>query len=309
MPGWDLAFGGKSTAEDVLAGVDLSDRTAIVTGANTGIGYETARALATAGARVIFACRDRERGLEAVERCLSADPKAKAELGLVDLGSLASVRAFVEGLDLPRLDILVCNAGIYGGGYNETADGFERCVGICHVGHFLLFSLLQSALERASDARVVMVSSESHRTPRRLDFGRLPLTGGNYSDLVAYGQAKLCNVLMAAEIERRFGDRGVHGYALHPGTLVTTGIGRNSMAARVLVMLTSPFTKSASQGAATSVMCAARPELAAHGGQYFSDCRPRRPSQEASQPEIAQRLWELSEGWASAPSGRDQAGG
>lgn len=297
---WELAFGKKSTADDVLVGVHLEGRTAIVTGANTGIGYETARSLAAAGARVIFACRDEVRGRKAIERCQRLHPNADVALGQLDLGSLASVRSFVAGLGLERLDMLVCNAGLYGGGYQETTDGFERCVGVCHVGHFLLFSLLLPALERSGDGRVVMVSSESHRTPRKLSFERLPLTRETHSDLVAYGQAKLCNVLMANEIERRFSERGVHGYALHPGTLVTTEIGRNSILARIAVALSRPFTKNVAQGAATSVMCAARPELSEHGGRYFVDCQPGLSSREANEPEVAARLWELSEGWVAA---------
>ncbi|MDH5671714.1 MAG: SDR family NAD(P)-dependent oxidoreductase [Myxococcales bacterium] len=300
-----LPFGSKTTADQVLAGIDLQGRTALVTGANIGIGYETARALSHAGARVIFACRNPQRGKDAVMRSNADEPRGRGELMNLDLGQLSAVAESVRALDLERLDMLVCNAGIYPGAYRQTADGFEETVGVCHIGHFLLFLLLLPALEQSDDARVVMVSSESHRMPRTLDFDRLPLTQKDYGQNIAYGQAKLCNVLMANEIERRFGEPGasgaaaIHGYSLHPGTLVTTGIGRNSLLARVAVQLSRPFTKTAAQGAATSVMCAAHPELREGGGRYYVNCQPGRASREGNHPEVAARLWERSREWVA----------
>jgi NAD(P)-dependent dehydrogenase (short-subunit alcohol dehydrogenase family) len=203
-------FGGRSTADDVVRALDLSGRCMVVTGANTGIGFETARALASAGARVVLACRNPDAGRAAVQRIQARHPHADARLARLDLASFASIRAFTDALAEPRVDVLVCNAGLFAARYRETEDGFESTVGVCHLGHFLLtLRLLPKLL--AARGRVVMVSSESHRTPRRLDFEHLPHPERHYSTVVAYGQAKLCNALFANELQRRYGAQGLTG--------------------------------------------------------------------------------------------------
>jgi len=280
----------------VVRGLDLSGRLMIVTGANTGIGFETARALASAGARVVLACRNPEAGRDAVRRIVARHPRADAKLALLDLASFASVRAFTDALAAPRIDALICNAGLFNTSYRATPGGFEHTVGVSHLGHFLLTLRLLPRL-LAAQGRVVMVSSESHRQPRKLDFDRFPLPEQHYSMMVAYGQAKLCNVLFANELQRRYGAEGLTACSLHPGTLVSTEIGRDSALARVVMRLVSPFTKSPSQGAATSVFCAVHPDRAALGGRYFSHCQPKPSSPEANDPAVASRLWQLSEKW------------
>jgi WW domain-containing oxidoreductase len=289
-------FGRHTTADRVLEGIDLADKVAIVTGANAGIGFETARALAAHRAQVIIACRDQARGDDAVARIRRGDPQALVEARLLDLASLDSVRRFASSLPATKIEMLICNAGVFGGGYHETAEGFERTVGVCHIGHFLLVHLLLDRLA-AAGGRVVVVSSVSHRSPPQLDFSRLPLSRENYSDLAAYGQAKLCNVLFAKELERRYASRGIHAYSLHPGSLIATSIGRHSLLATLLIQLVRPFTKSLAQGAATSVYCAAHPAVSGLGGEYFVDCAVARSSRESRDPEVARRLWELSETW------------
>lgn len=300
------AFGARSSADDVLRGHDLSGRTAIVTGANTGIGFETARALAAAGARVILACRNRESGAAAVARIRARHPRAAAELAPLDLGSFRSIRAFDAALDADRIDLLILNAGSVSTTYLETEDGFERTVGVCHVGHFLLTRLLLPRLLAAGQPRIVIVSSESHRHPKHLDFSRFPLGPHNYSTMIAYGQAKLCNALMARELQRRYGSQGLVACSLHPGTLVTTDIGRESGLMRILMKLVSPFTKNPSQGAATSVFAAIHQPVSDIAGRYLSDCRPRTTTPEVEDPAVAERLWTLSEQWiARALHGAD----
>ena len=200
-------FNARTSADEVLAGHDLAGKTMIVTGANTGIGYETARALAAAGARVLLACRNRGAGETAAARIRATHPGAKAEFAALDLASLVSVSAFCASLDAPRIDVLVCNAGLMSPGYASTDDGFEKTVGVCHIGHFALVQRLLPKLLAAGNPRVVMVASESHRSPARLDFAKFPLAPANYSAMRAYGQAKLCNVLMANELQRRYGAR------------------------------------------------------------------------------------------------------
>ena len=297
---WTSPFGPRTTADEVLEGIDLSGKVAVVTGANVGIGFETARSLAAHEAQVVLGCRDGARGIAAAKRIRKRHPNAQVEPRSLDLASLESVRRFAEKLPDPALDMLICNAGVYGGGYRETAEGFEWTVGVCHIGHFLLSLLLLDRLEAGEGGRVVMVSSSSHKSPRTLDFSRLPLKKDDYSDMTAYGQAKLCNALFAKELERRYGERGVTAYSLHPGNLVPTTIGRNSLLLRLLIRLVRPFAKSLSQGAATSVLCAAHPSLDDLGGEYFSNCRLDRASPEAEDPEVARRLWELTETWTGS---------
>lgn len=298
-------FGSRTTAYEVVEGHDLSGRTIVVTGANTGIGEWTARALAGAGARVIFACRQQATGEAAVARTRAAHPGCKAEFAELDLASFASISRFADALDADRIDALVCNAGLIQTKWAETEEGFERTVGVCHIGHFLLGRLLMPRMLKCATPRVVMVSSLSHRSPPKLDFDRLPMARENFRGMTAYGQAKLCNVLMANALQSRYGDRGLVACSLHPGTLITTDIGRGSILFGAIMKLVSPFTKSPVQGAATSVYATVHEPASDLAGQYLQDCRITPSSAEANDPTIAQHLWTVSEQWiarAAAPA-------
>jgi WW domain-containing oxidoreductase len=292
-------LGSNTSAYEVVAGRDLSGKTIIVTGANTGIGEPTAAALASAGARVIFACRQASTGEAAVARARAAFPGCKVEFAQLDLGSLASVRRFAEALQADKIDVLICNAGLALMAYEETADGFEKTVGVCHIGHFLLARLLMPRLLASGAPRVVIVSSTSHKSPPKLDFDQLPMTRGNFKGMGAYGQAKLCNVLMAKALQTRYGDRGLTACALHPGTLITTDIGRNSKIVGALMKLVSPFTKNPPQGAATTVWGAVHEPASDVAGQYLENCHVVTSSPESNDPAVAQRLWTLSDQWIS----------
>ena len=288
-------FGSRTSADEVLAGRDLRGRHMIVTGANTGIGYATARALAAAGASMTLACRNEETGQAAVDRIADRHPGADVRLRPLDLGSLDSVDAFVDAWGDDPLDVIIANAGLVAPDYAETADGIERTVGVCHVGHAALVLGLLPRLLESDDARVVMVASGSHQSPPTLDWDRFPMTRERYKMMVAYGQAKLCNVLFANELQRRHGDDGIMAASLHPGALVTTDIGRGSVLTRVGMALASPFTKSPDQGAATSVVAAVAPNREALAGQYLSDCAVAEASPEARDPAVAARLWDWTD--------------
>jgi WW domain-containing oxidoreductase len=268
----------------------------LVTGCNAGIGFETARALAAHGAHVIVACRDAAKAEQTVGRIRALHPSAQLSPLVIDLGSFASVRAAAAALPVEALHVLICNAGLYTDAYELTEDGLESTVGVCHFGHFLLTALLMDVLRRAAPARVVMVSSESHRHPARLDLSRFPLPADRYKALIAYGQAKLCNVLFANELTRRCAGEGIVANSLHPGNLIATSIFRNSIGAKLVGLVARPFAKSIAQGAATTVHCAVAPELAGVGGRYFKDCGEHPMSQGARDAEVARQLWELSEG-------------
>ncbi|MFT3923820.1 MAG: hypothetical protein QM778_14905 [Myxococcales bacterium] len=167
-------------------------------------------------------------------------------------------------------------------------------MGVCHFGHFLLVNLLLDRLAAAGTSRVVMVSSESHRFPRKLEFERFPLSQSGYGSMVSYGQAKLCNVLFANELTRRYQSRGIFSNALHPGAFIGTSIFRSSLAAQTLATAIKPFTKSIPQGAATTVYCATAPELERVGGRYYVDCHEGKASQGGRDVEAATRLWQMS---------------
>lgn len=290
-------WNGRTSADELLAGRDLSARTVLVTGANAGIGFETARALAAAGARVLLGCRNRDAGEDAVARIRTRHPSARAELVALDLASLDSVRAACASLAGTGLDTIICNAGLIAPSYAETAEALEKTVGVCHFGHFALVQGLMPQLLSNRASRVVMVASESHRSPARLDFDNFPSREKGYFAMRSYGQAKLCNVLMANELQRRYGAQGLMACSLHPGTMVTTNIGSESALVRFAMKLVSPFTKDCNQGAATSVWAAVHEPAAELGAHYLRDCRIDRATSEGRDAQVAGRLWEISERW------------
>lgn len=296
-------LGARSTTNDVLQGKDLTGRTVVITGSNCGIGFEAAQALAGAGARVIFACRNIEKGQDALSRCQVLYPQSSLAFYPLDLASAESIKQFSEKVKGEPIDTLICNAGLMATTYQETQEGLEMTVGVCHFGHFLLTRLLMPQLLRAkeqsgNDPRIVMVSSESHRMPAKLNFNKFPLNKSNrFSPLTAYGQAKLCNALFANELQRRYGDQGLTACSLHPGALITTSFGRDSGFLSLFFKLVSPLTKNPNQGAATTVHCASHENTDELAGKYFSHCKPVRSTREANNPETARKLWEMGEKW------------
>ena len=283
-------FGARSTADEVLRGRDLSGQNILITGCNAGIGYETARALAAHGAHVLVACRTLAKSRETIDRIRAAHSKAKLSPIELDLSSFASIRQAVSSLEIDALHVLICNAGLFMSHYEATADGIESTVGVCHYGHFLLTTLLIEKLRAAAPARVIVVASESHRYPAQLDLARFPLEPRNFKSLVAYGQAKLANVLFANELTRRYRDHGIVASSLHPGSMIGTSIFRGSLPAKLFALAVRPFTKSIEQGAATTVYCATARDLT--GGEYFKDCKPHPMSRGARDAEVARELWE-----------------
>jgi len=292
-------FNARTNADEVVAGHDLHGKNIIVTGANTGIGYETARALASIGGIVTLACRNTQAAEQACEKIRQQHPDANVSVMPLDLSDLNSVAQFAKDYAPSSLSLLINNAGSSAPSLMTTAQGFERTVGVCHIGHFLLTELLMPKLLAAESPRVIMVSSESHRYPARLNFDYLGKAEGSYKSMRAYGQAKLCNVLMADELQRRYGDQGLTACSIHPGSLVTTDFGRESRLFRAAFWIASPFTKSPNQGASTTVYCALHEPASEIAGGYFSHCKRARQTAEAKKPEVAAKLWSLSEQWVS----------
>jgi NAD(P)-dependent dehydrogenase (short-subunit alcohol dehydrogenase family) len=298
-------FGFASTAAEVSAGIDLSGRRAIVTGGASGIGVETARALADAGAEVTLAVRNVEAGL-LVAADLGAERVRVAPLDLADLASVTTFTAAWEG----PLDLLINNAGVMAlPDLRLSADGWELQLATNHLGHFALALGLHDALAAApGESRIVSLSSRGHlRSPVVFEdphFAHRP-----YDRWLAYGQSKTANVLFAVEATRRWAGDGILANAVHPGAIAATNLSRHMDPDELEALRTSgAFTyKTIEQGAATSVLVATSPLLDGVGGRYFEDCHESAVLEGddlsgagegvaayALDPDNAQRLWALS---------------
>src|SRR2546423_4802154 len=217
-----MSLGAETTADEVIDGIDLKGKSALVTGASGGIGLEAARALASAGAAIVLAVRNAEKGDAAVATIRERVPDAQLELGSLDLTSLASVRSFADWFNASHesLDLLMNNAGVMASPFERTADGFELQFGTNHLGHFLLTALVMPVVLASAPARIVNVSSAGHHGSD-IVWADINYEHRAYDKWDAYGQSKTANILFSVELERRFGARGVHAYALHPGGIVT----------------------------------------------------------------------------------------
>jgi NAD(P)-dependent dehydrogenase (short-subunit alcohol dehydrogenase family) len=309
-------FGSDSTAAEVIEGIDLSGKRAIVTGGSSGIGVETARALASAGAEVTLAVRDTQAG-ERTASEISATTGRAVHVGRLDLADQASVAEFAASWTGP-LHLLINNAGVMA--LQElilTPDGWELQFATNHLGHFALALGLHDALAAAGDARIVSLSSRGHlRSP--VVFADINFSSRPYDPWLAYGQSKTANILFAVEVTRRWAGDGITANAVHPGAIAETNLSRH-MNREELGSLRASGTfrfKEIGQGAATSVLVATSPQLEGIGGRYFEDCNQApvlghdladqtgpagyRPLEQggvagyALDPDNARRLWELS---------------
>jgi len=275
---------------------ELSGRTFLVTGGNTGIGLATATDLARRGGRVYLACRSRPKAEAAIAAITAATGNDDVRFLPLDLADLASVRACASAflaLGEP-LHVLINNAGL-GGTPGLTKDGFELVFGVNHLGHFALTMGLRDCLE-ANRARVVTVASDAHYQAKGIDFGRLRHRTRGITGMHEYSVSKLCNVLFSQELARRLQGTGVTSYALHPGVVASDIWRRVPSLVRPLVtrrMLTIE------QGARTSLYCATAPDEVLSSGAYYEDCAEREPSAVAT-PELAEQLWQHSEAWTRA---------
>jgi NAD(P)-dependent dehydrogenase (short-subunit alcohol dehydrogenase family) len=300
-------FGAESTAAEVIAGTDLTGRRVIVTGGASGIGIETAKAIAGAGAEVTLAVRNTEAGRRTAEDITAATGNKQVHVAPLDLADQASVKAFVAGWDGP-LHVLINNAGVMASPLMRTPQGWEMQFATNHLGHFTLAQGLHRALAAAGGARVVSVSSSAHqRSP--VVFEDIHFNGRAYEPWLAYGQAKTANVLFAVEADKRWAGDGIRVNALHPGSIRTNlqryvseeELNRLRAAAGAS---SGPTWKTPEQGAATSVLLATSPLVEGVGGRYFEDCNEAEPHVAGSRrgvaayaldPEAAARLWAVTE--------------
>jgi NAD(P)-dependent dehydrogenase (short-subunit alcohol dehydrogenase family) len=302
-------FGAQSTAADIITDVDLAGRRAVVTGASSGIGAETARALASAGAEVTLAVRNPDAGKSVIEDIIRSTGTGNdaVRAAHLDLADRASVTAFVDAWRGP-LHILVDNAGIMATQEQRTPEGWEMQFATNHLGHFALTTGLHDALAAAGDARVVVVSSVGHINGEVL-FDDVNFTKNPYNPWAAYSQSKTANVLFAVEAARRWAADGISVNALNPGRIASTGLSRYIDPAAMLPTSFDPegrtgvSVKDIPQGAATSVLLAASPLVQGVTGKYFEDCQEAEPftpgtrrgvAPYALDSEKAALLWQLS---------------
>lgn len=308
----DSGFEAKSSPGEVLAGIDLSGKTAIVTGGYSGIGVETVRALDKAGADVCIPARDVKRAAEALQGIVSPE-----QIAPMDLSDLNSVRTFAADFAAQhdRLDILIANAGVMACPEQRTPQGWEWQMAVNHFGHFTLVRELLPLLSAAGGARLVTLSSIAHRLSG-MRFDDMHFQSDEYNKWVAYGQSKTAQALMAVELDRRYADRGIRACGVHPGGIFTPlqrHLPQEEMVALGWIKesgepsdLAARHFKTPAQGATTSLWAATSPQLSDIGGVYCEDCNiaqvvadddpgPRGVRSWAVDSDQAQKLWEVTE--------------
>jgi NAD(P)-dependent dehydrogenase (short-subunit alcohol dehydrogenase family) len=322
-------YGKDTTAEEVLAGVDLSGRRVVITGAAGGLGRETALVMAARGASVTVLARSPQRAAGAVAELRELVPRGQFDSGVVDLVDLSSVRAFTDAFlaNHDRIDVLINNAGVMACPFVHTVNGFETQFGTNHLGHFLLTARLAPALLRGEPPRVVTLSSAGH-SRSDVDLVDPHFTTTPYNAWIAYGRSKTANALFARELARRAGPAGLLSFSVHPGAIVTE-LGRHLTEELLMDVITDTRRraeaaaktegrteveelqfKSVEAGAATQVWAATAAELVDHNGAYLADCGlgvlGANPSVNGFRPYLlddqhAAALWTLSEELVGEP--------
>ncbi|KAB2596701.1 short-chain dehydrogenase TIC 32 [Pyrus ussuriensis x Pyrus communis] len=297
-------FSSSSTAEEVTQGIDATGLTAIVTGASSGIGTETARVLALRGAHVVMAVRNVAAGKDVREAIVKQFPTAKVDTMEMDLTSLSSVRKFASDFNssgLP-LNILINNAGVMATPFLLSKDKIELQFATNHAGHFLLTNLLldtmkKTARKSSKQGRIVNVSSEAHRFPypEGIRFDKINDQAG-YRSYLAYGQSKLANILHANELARRLKEEGadITANSLHPGVIATNLFRYNSAINGLVNVLGRALLKNVQQGAATTCYLALHPQVKGVTGKYFADSNLSKTTPQGQDVEMGKKLWDFT---------------
>jgi NAD(P)-dependent dehydrogenase (short-subunit alcohol dehydrogenase family) len=283
----------------------MSGKTCIVTGANSGIGKETALGLAQIGARVVMVCRNAEKGKAALEEIRRESGSSQVDLLMADMSSQASIRALAEQIQqkYPRLDVLVNNAGGAALARTLSADGIEMTLAANHLGAALLTLLLLDLLKASAQSRIVNVSSCEAQQPSRLAMDDLQFERRKYSGVAAYRQSKLLMNAFTFELARRLAGTGVTANCLHPGA-VATNIWNSAALPRIfklLIALVKPFMLNSKRGAAVSLYLAASPEVAQVSGEYFVKCKPAKSNPLSRDPKLMAEVWLCTEKMTGLP--------
>ncbi|KAK8690373.1 hypothetical protein V6N13_073907 [Hibiscus sabdariffa] len=297
-------FSSSSTAEEVTQGIDGTGLTAIVTGASSGIGAETARVLALHGVHVVMGVRNVAAGRDVKEAILKEIPTAKVDAMELDLSSMESVRKFASDFSSSGrpLNLLINNAGIMATPFMLSKDNIELQFATNHIGHFLLTHLLLDTMKKTAqesniEGRIINVSSEAHLYSYNegIRFDKINDQSG-YSSFSAYGQSKLANVLHANELARRLKEDGVDitANSLHPGGIATNLFRHMSLVGGIVNIFGKIALKNIQQGAATTCYVALHPQVKGVSGEYFKDSNIGKASAHGKDVELAKKLWDFS---------------
>ncbi len=272
----------------------MSGRICIITGANSGIGKETALGLAHMGARVVMVCRNAEKGKAALEEIRRESGSSQVDLLIADMSSQASVRALAEEIrqKYPRLDVLVNNAGGAPPARTLSADGIEMTLATNHLGPALLTLLLLDLLKAGAPSRIINVSSCEAQSPARLDMNDLQFERRKYGNIAAYRQSKLLMNTFTFELARRLTGTGVTANCLHPGAVATNiWSAAAPLIGRLIILVVKPFMLTSKQGAAVSLYLATSPEVAQVSGEYFVKSRPAKSNPLSRDPKLMAEVW------------------
>ncbi len=276
---------------------DLKDKVVVITGANSGIGLETALNLASRGAEVVLACRSEEKTLPVIKEITTQTGNSKVSFHKLDLGSLKQVRESAELLlksDRP-IHLLINNAGL-AGKKGQTQDGFELAFGTNHLGHFLWTNILLERVKASAPARIVNLASMAHSDAKPIDWDALTETSKSMTGLPEYAVSKLANVLHAKSLTKRLEVTDVTTYSLHPG-VVASDVWRR--VPKPIAWIMKKFMTSSEDGAATSLYCATSSDVATDSGKYYDKSKEKKPSQLALDEALAEELWVRSEQWVA----------
>lgn len=302
------AFGPKTTADEVLEGIDMTGKTVLITGGTSGLGAETARAMAAVGADVIITARAVAKAADTVSH-VNATTNKQIDVEELELGSMASIREFADRINGSgrKIDVLINNAGIMSCPEGKTEDGFETQFGTNHLGHFLMTCLIAPSIK--DGGRVVSLSSSGHQISDIL-YDDLDFTKSGYDRWISYGQSKTANALFAVELNKRLADRNIEAFAVHPGG-IQTNLARHVNILQMLwfiprIIMGGISMKSVEAGASTQCYAATAPEITGQGGKFLANCRIAPVSPEKSRKDSvvwpyaqdaasAKRLWAISE--------------
>jgi NAD(P)-dependent dehydrogenase (short-subunit alcohol dehydrogenase family) len=280
----------------------MKDKVYLVTGASSGLGKVTAKALAAGGAAVMMVCRDHKKGGAARDEIVRETGNQNVELLLADFSELRQIRRLAEEIKAKtqRLDALVNNAGAFNSARRLTADGYEMTFGVNHLGYFLLTAELLDLLKSSAPARIVNVASDAHR-PGWIQFDDINLENG-YGGWKAYAQSKLANILFTYELARRLEGNRVTANCMHPGVVNTNFSTKIKGLSGMLVRPLTLFMRTPERGADTIIWLASSPDVEGITGKYFVDRKEKQSNGESYDPEVAARLWEVSEQMVRAAS-------
>lgn len=275
--------------------MDMNNKLCVITGANSGIGFETAKELAKQGAFIVMVCRNEDKAESAKKEIMQETTGTGVDIVLCDFASQDDIRKAADEIKAryDQVDILINNHGFIAGEYNETIEGLEETFGVNHIGYFLFTNLLLDHVKVAGKARIINVASEAHRNGE-FNPDNLQLKD-NYSSWKAYANSKLFNILFTKELADRLKDTQVTANCLHPGVIASNFASDAGFLTRIFWKVAGPFMKSNREGAETTIYLATSDEVSDVNGAYFKDCKVATPRKSAMNKEDAEKLWEMSE--------------